>query len=343
MIRALNLLSEGYLSFGLSSTGSWYTVTLNPKLTFESGKTFYIQLYSSSFIPYPAGTDKDALIKNKSFYFDGTNWINLNTISGFENGAFLIRASGTKSGGGGGNQNPIAVANVSKTQAEVNEILTFDGSQSYDTDGTVAQYLWNFGDGTTSTQKTVTHSYSQAKTYDYSLTVTDNQGGTNQKTGQIIVSGASTTYVTVNPASGSIQPGASQKIDLTLNAQTIKEGTYSGQVTISTNGGNINIPIDYLVDVKQISNVPQEFSLSQNYPNPFNPTTVISFSIPKTSNVVLKVYDSLGKEVVKLIDEKKSAGKYEINFSAYNIASGIYYYRLEAEGMIQTKKMVLLK
>ena len=67
--------------------------------------------------------------------------------------AFLIRAIGT-AGGGGGNQDPVAVASVSKTQAEVNETITFDGSQSYDNDGNITQFLWNFGDGNTSTQAT---------------------------------------------------------------------------------------------------------------------------------------------------------------------------------------------
>ncbi len=74
--------------------------------------------------------------------------------------------------------------------------------------------------------------------------------------GQIIVTGSnSTNLVTVSPASGSIQPGGSNTITLTLNAQTISEGTYSGQVSITTNGGNITIPIDYLVDVEKISSL----------------------------------------------------------------------------------------
>ncbi len=270
------------------------------------------------------------------------NYDNLNTISGYENGAFLIRAVGT-AGGGSGNQNPVAVANISKTQAEVNETITFDGSQSYDNDGNITQFLWNFGDGNTSTQATATHTYSQANTYNYSLTVTDNDGATDQKTGQITVSGASTNYVTVNPSNGSIQPGSSQTITLTLDAQNIQEGTYTGQVNISSNGGNITIPIDYLVDVEKLTEIPIEFSLSQNYPNPFNPSTSIEFAVPRETNVSIKIYDMLGKEVATLLNEVKKQGTYKVIFDASTLASGVYVYRIETSEFVDTKKLILLK
>ncbi len=339
------VLSEGYLTLGLASTGSWYEITLTPALNFNDGETFAIEIGSTSFIPNPAGVDFNAQIKNKSFFY---NWWtgsydNLNTLSRYENGAFLIRAVGTKGGGGGGNQDPVAVANISKTQAEVNETITFDGSQSYDNDGNITQYMWNFGDGFTSTQPTATHAYSQPNTYNYSLTVTDNANATGLKTGQIIVSAVSNDYVTVNPSTGSIQPGGSQTITLTLDAQNIQEGQYTGQVTISGNGGNIIIPIDYLVDVEQLTSVPTEFSLSQNYPNPFNPSTSIEFSLPRSTEVSLRVFDMLGKEVVTLVNENKSTGSYRVSFDGSNLASGVYVYRLETDKFIDTKKLVLLK
>ncbi|MCB0748695.1 MAG: PKD domain-containing protein, partial [Ignavibacteriae bacterium] len=232
---------------------------------------------------------------------------------------------------------------LSKTNATVNESITFDAAASYDNDGQIVSYLWNFGDGESSTQKTATHSYSTANTFDFSLKVTDDKGGTNTTSGQVTILGSTNQYVIVSPASGSIEPGGSQKITLTLDAQSILEGTYTGQVKISTNGGTINIPIDYLVDIKKISSVPENFSLSQNYPNPFNPSTVIEFTIPNSKKVKLKVFDALGKEVVNLVDEYKSSGKYSVNFDASNMASGIYFYRLETDGYIQTRKMLLLK
>jgi len=343
--QSSNLLSEGYLSLELASTGSWFEITLSPSLSFNDNETFYIEIGSNNFISYPAGVDTDAQIKNKSFYYnwDTMSYDNLNTISGFENGAFLIRAVGTVGGGGGGNQDPVAVVNISKTQAEVNEAITFDGSQSYDNDGSIAQYLWDFGDGSSSSQKLVTHSYTQSNTYNYSLTVTDNQGATGQKQGQISILESPNNYITVDPSSGSIQPGASQTVTLTLNAQNIQEGIYTGEIIICGNCANITIPIDYLVDVEQLTDITSEFSLSQNYPNPFNPTTVIEFTIPRSTNVRLKIYDMLGKEVISLLNEKKQQGKYKITFDASNLASGVYVYRLETTEFIDTKKFVLLK
>jgi hypothetical protein len=86
-----------------------------------------------------------------------------------------------------------------------------------------------------------------------------------------------------------------------------------------------------------------EFSLSQNYPNPFNPTTIIDFVIPKSSNVKLSVYDILGNEVAILINGYVNAGKYGREFDGSNLSSGLYFYKLEANGFTETKKMLLVK
>jgi len=88
---------------------------------------------------------------------------------------------------------------------------------------------------------------------------------------------------------------------------------------------------------------PQTFALNQNYPNPFNPETVISFSIPKTEEVSLVVYNLIGEEVARLIDESKHSGNYTVEWNASNVASGIYFYRLQAGDFVLTRKMVLLK
>jgi hypothetical protein len=93
----------------------------------------------------------------------------------------------------------------------------------------------------------------------------------------------------------------------------------------------------------EISSQPTEYSLSQNYPNPFNPSTTIQYSIPESGNVKLVVYNSLGKEITTLVNEFKQPGKYEINFKGIDIPSGVYYYQLQTNGFVQTKKMVLLK
>jgi len=95
---------------------------------------------------------------------------------------------------------------------------------------------------------------------------------------------------------------------------------------------------------------PTEYELVQNYPNPFNPSTTIRYQIPASLNpskggtfVTLKIYDILGGEVATLVNEEKVAGKYEVNFNASSLASGVYLYKIQAGSFINSKKMILLK
>ncbi len=94
--------------------------------------------------------------------------------------------------------------------------------------------------------------------------------------------------------------------------------------------------------LSQNTNLLEQFELYQNFPNPFNPTTTISYEIPKDVNVSIKIYDLLGREVFSL-SEFKRTGSYEFQFDGSYFASGIYFFTLEADGYIDTKKMVLLK
>jgi len=88
---------------------------------------------------------------------------------------------------------------------------------------------------------------------------------------------------------------------------------------------------------------PSEYSIAQNYPNPFNPSTKIKYSVPQSSNVVLKIYDVLGKEVATLVNEEKPVGSYEVEFNPSSLTSGVYFYKLQAGSFVDTKKMLLLK
>ncbi len=99
----------------------------------------------------------------------------------------------------------------------------------------------------------------------------------------------------------------------------------------------------YSSEVEAEIGTPAKFSLAQNYPNPFNPVTNIQYSIVGSQNVSLKIFDILGKEVVVLVNEKQESGTYSIDFSAAHLASGTYFYRLQAGDFVQTKKMVILK
>lgn len=103
--------------------------------------------------------------------------------------------------------------------------------------------------------------------------------------------------------------------------------------------------INLATDIKEENSLPIDFMLEQNYPNPFNPETTISYQLPASGFVTLKVYDQLGREVATLVNEYKQAGDYNSKFSAFNsqLSTGIYFYKLAVNGFSQTKKMMLVK
>lgn len=110
----------------------------------------------------------------------------------------------------------------------------------------------------------------------------------------------------------------------------------NGTLLYTTNGGS--------TFVYNVSNsVPDKYVLHQNYPNPFNNSTVVQFDIPKFSNVKIKLYNILGKEMETLVNDFYQAGTYKITVWTGDYPSGIYFYRFEAEGISETKKMLLVK
>ena len=111
----------------------------------------------------------------------------------------------------------------------------------------------------------------------------------------------------------------------------------NGRVYKTTNGGVTFIKGD------PSESQPGEFHLFQNYPNPFNPASKINFQIPELSFVTLKIYDVVGNEIATLINKEMQAGNHEIEFDAYGLPSGIYFYKLKAGSFVKTRKMVLLR
>jgi hypothetical protein len=89
--------------------------------------------------------------------------------------------------------------------------------------------------------------------------------------------------------------------------------------------------------------LPTQYSLSQNYPNPFNPATTISYSIPNSGNVTLKIFNILGQEVKSLVNEYQNAGVHKLTFDASSLTSGVYFYSLSTDNFLQVKKMMLVK
>jgi hypothetical protein len=104
---------------------------------------------------------------------------------------------------------------------------------------------------------------------------------------------------------------------------------YGFTVTTATGIGNNSTPIS--------------FGLEQNFPNPFNPATQISYNIDKKGLVTLRIYDVLGKEVSTLVNDNREPGSYSAAFNGDNFSSGVYYYKLESEGRVVTKHMMLIK
>ncbi len=125
----------------------------------------------------------------------------------------------------------------------------------------------------------------------------------------------------------------------------VKTGTYSYRLKQIDFNGSFEYSKEVNVIVK---NVPAEFTLSQNYPNPFNPSTRISFALPVDAGVKITIYNSLGQEVTRIVNNDFTAGNHDVNFNAANLSSGLYFYVLQANGVdgssfTSTKKMMLLK
>ena len=104
-----------------------------------------------------------------------------------------------------------------------------------------------------------------------------------------------------------------------------------------------------LIDNWKNNNFPEKYSLSNNYPNPFNPITHITYTVPKPSNVTIQIFNSVGQHIKTLVNEKNQArNTYKVNWDGLNdlgnqMASGIYFYRIQAGSFVKSKKMILLK
>ena len=250
------------------------------------------------------------------------------------------------------NQPPVARAQVSKSQAQVNEPIGFDGSGSSDSDGQIIQYTWVFGDGATSNESITSHAYTQPGNYGYTLIVLDNQGAPGQTSGQLVITSATPSRLSVSPTSGTIPPGGNQVIAVTFNAQGLAEGDYQGALNVVSNGGNRTLPVSIRVaatsSVEGGTDRPATFRLKPNFPNPFNPETVIIYEVPVSSPVKLSIYDLRGQLIRRLLQGEQAPGFHQVSWDGRDdagqpVASGIYLYRLEADNFHATRKLNLLR
>ena len=160
--------------------------------------------------------------------------------------------------------------------------------------------------------------------------------------------------------SGNIVAGTSDGIYISTNNGSTWDAKNEGLsninvYSIASSGDKIFIGIrdgsvwvrsftDIITNVMTSGNkLSYDFSLSQNYPNPFNPTTTIEYDIPTTSNVIIEVFDILGRKIAILLNKEQTPGHYRTEFNGSKLNSGIYFYKIKAGNLIQTKKMILIK
>lgn len=190
--------------------------------------------------------------------------------------------------------------------------------------------------------------------------------------GVLLSTDSGATWVTVNTGLAD-----SNVVALTTSGDALFAGTKTGGVFLSTNDGTSWTSVNPGLTDKGILSVaatgtnlfagtasgvwrrplsemitpvrnafghlPVSFELEQNFPNPFNPSTVIGYRLPENSVVTLKVYDVLGRVVATLVDERQAAGDHSIIFNAARLPSGVYFYRLQAGTLSETKKLTVLK
>ena len=141
--------------------------------------------------------------------------------------------------------------------------------------------------------------------------------------------------ITINPGGENEETNTITGFGSILIQSPLQFNHFAGEIIINF--------VTVSVEEKLMDDLTIEFLLSQNFPNPFNPSTKLIYSVLQSTNVLIKVYDVLGNEVAILVNEYKSAGRYEAEFDATSLPSGVYFYQLKTDTFIETKKMVLLR
>jgi len=177
-------------------------------------------------------------------------------------------------------------------------------------------------------RRDVTLNWTTAKeTNNSGFDIERNSNGTWSKVGNVTGNGTSSTPNSYSFSDRGLASGS--------YSYRLKQIDFNGNFEYFNLSNEVNIGI------------PSKFELSQNYPNPFNPSTTINYDLPFDSKVSIKLFDMSGKEVATLVNETRVAGYYTVNFNASNLSSGVYFYRISAEGsgnnFTATKKMMLLK
>ncbi len=154
-------------------------------------------------------------------------------------------------------------------------------------------------------------------------------------------------FAGANTVSGIWTSSDTEPLTDALIADVVAGNIYVNLHTSANPGGEIRGQLHPKVVITAIDDeplaIPREFALLQNFPNPFNPTTTIEYVLPKSAEVLLTIYNLRGQEAARLVEGQQTEGRHTAIWNASNMASGIYFYRLQAGDFVQTRKMVLLK
>jgi subtilisin family serine protease len=173
--------------------------------------------------------------------------------------------------------------------------------------------------------------------------------GTSTDTAYIVMQGTSmATPVAAGAAAiilGRTPSLSAQQVFGAMTAGAITDQFTGGVPNTTWGSGKLNVyaAVQISTDVQQPAGTPIAFSLAQNYPNPFNPSTVIEYVIPRSAYVTLEVFDILGRVVRTLVSGEQGFGSHSVRFDGAGLASGVYFYRLRSEDLVQTRKLMILR
>jgi len=329
-----NVHVTGY-SYGSGTSKDYATVKYN-----SNGDTLWVRRYNG-----PGNSDDDAtsfavdgsgnVYVTGSSYGSGTSYYDYATIKYNSNGdtLWVRRYSGPENG----------LDNASS--------LAVDGS------GNVYVTGLSYGVGTSSDYATIKYNSNGDTLW---VRRYNGPGNSYDKATSLAVDGSGNVYITCNSdgivtvkysSTGNEEWASHYGTDyprFPYGIRVDKTGNvYVGGNTMISRSTSFYTTIKYVQTPTAVeersTSVPSNFSLEQNYPNPFNPTTTISYQLPISSKVTLRIYDLLGREVATLVNQEESAGWKEVEWDASSIASGIYFYKLQANNFIETKKMLIIK
>jgi hypothetical protein len=128
---------------------------------------------------------------------------------------------------------------------------------------------------------------------------------------------------------------------IVMSTDATQDGGNKAQTPVALDAGDVNRPA--AVTGPEPGRAPQRSAAFQNFPNPFNPSTRIQYNLESAVRVSLKVYNLLGQEVATPVNRRQEAGRYTVPFTAFNLSSGVYFYRLEAGPLVSTRRLILVK